>query len=170
MPWCPNCKSEYREGFDKCNDCGEKLVDEIKEDNEIKERIDDKVALLMNVRDHREADIIESLLKEEGILLFQRHKAIGDYMKVYMGSSKFGLDLFVLSKDLDRAKEIVENVRDTRLEDLDMDNSVDGYAEEYEDLEVKREKQRNVFRVLIIIPIIFILILTLLARVLDWFY
>lgn len=28
MPWCPKCKSEYREGFTVCSDCGSELVDE----------------------------------------------------------------------------------------------------------------------------------------------
>ena len=28
MPWCPKCKSEYREGFTVCVDCGCQLVDE----------------------------------------------------------------------------------------------------------------------------------------------
>ena len=28
MPWCPKCKSEYREGFTVCADCGGALVDE----------------------------------------------------------------------------------------------------------------------------------------------
>lgn len=27
MPWCPNCKSEYREGFTLCADCGAALVE-----------------------------------------------------------------------------------------------------------------------------------------------
>lgn len=26
MPWCPQCGSEYREGFDRCSDCGAELV------------------------------------------------------------------------------------------------------------------------------------------------
>ncbi len=28
MPWCPKCKSEYREGFTVCADCGSELIDE----------------------------------------------------------------------------------------------------------------------------------------------
>lgn len=28
MPWCPKCKTEYREGFTVCADCGSKLVED----------------------------------------------------------------------------------------------------------------------------------------------
>ncbi len=28
MPWCPKCKTEYREGFTVCADCGSELVKE----------------------------------------------------------------------------------------------------------------------------------------------
>lgn len=27
MPWCPKCKSEYRQGFTVCSDCGSALVE-----------------------------------------------------------------------------------------------------------------------------------------------
>lgn len=29
MPWCPNCKDEYRAGIKVCADCGAELVDEL---------------------------------------------------------------------------------------------------------------------------------------------
>ena len=29
MPFCPNCKYEYRPDIDKCPDCGERLVEEL---------------------------------------------------------------------------------------------------------------------------------------------
>lgn len=32
MPWCPKCKSEYREGFTVCADCGSPLVEEDQSD------------------------------------------------------------------------------------------------------------------------------------------
>ena len=39
MPWCPNCKTEYREGIKVCADCGAALVAELKEEAErVRER------------------------------------------------------------------------------------------------------------------------------------
>lgn len=32
MPWCPNCKSEYQEGFTVCSDCGADLVESLEEE------------------------------------------------------------------------------------------------------------------------------------------
>ena len=34
MPWCPNCKAEYQEGFTECSDCGVPLVDSIEKEIE----------------------------------------------------------------------------------------------------------------------------------------
>lgn len=31
MPWCPNCKYEYKEGITVCADCGAELVDSLEE-------------------------------------------------------------------------------------------------------------------------------------------
>ena len=40
MPWCPNCKNEYREGITECADCGVELVDELpEEEDEYKEPV-----------------------------------------------------------------------------------------------------------------------------------
>jgi hypothetical protein len=35
--FCPVCKSEYREGFTKCSDCGVDLVKQLANDSEAKE-------------------------------------------------------------------------------------------------------------------------------------
>ncbi len=32
MPWCPKCKTEYREGFSVCADCGSELVEKLAEE------------------------------------------------------------------------------------------------------------------------------------------
>lgn len=43
MPWCPKCKSEYREGFTVCADCGCELVEE--------EQVDERVSLTFGDED-----------------------------------------------------------------------------------------------------------------------
>lgn len=37
MPWCPNCKEEYQEGYTECNDCKIALVDSLEKAAEIYE-------------------------------------------------------------------------------------------------------------------------------------
>ncbi len=32
MPWCPNCKAEYQEGYTECSDCGVALVESLEEE------------------------------------------------------------------------------------------------------------------------------------------
>ncbi|MCM1214357.1 MAG: TFIIB-type zinc ribbon-containing protein [Lachnospiraceae bacterium] len=58
MPWCPKCKSEYREGFTVCADCGCALVEE--------EQIDERVTLTFGDEDQMKA--LEAFLKSEQIL------------------------------------------------------------------------------------------------------
>ena len=37
MPWCPKCKSEYREGITTCVDCKVELVDDLQSVKEVEE-------------------------------------------------------------------------------------------------------------------------------------
>ena len=58
MPWCPKCKSEYREGFTVCADCGCELVEE--------EQVDERVTLTFGDEDQMKA--LEAFLKSNQIL------------------------------------------------------------------------------------------------------
>ena len=31
MPWCPNCKTEYQDGYTVCSDCGSTLVESLEQ-------------------------------------------------------------------------------------------------------------------------------------------
>lgn len=57
MPWCPKCKSEYREGFTVCADCGCGLVEE--------EQLDERVSLTFGDEDQMKA--LEAFLKSNQI-------------------------------------------------------------------------------------------------------
>lgn len=58
MPWCPKCKSEYREGFTVCADCGCELVQE--------EQTDERVTLTFG--DEEQMKALEAFLKSNQIL------------------------------------------------------------------------------------------------------
>lgn len=50
MPFCPDCRSEYREGFRRCSDCGAELVRELPDKpgtslGKLPDNIDELVAL-----------------------------------------------------------------------------------------------------------------------------
>lgn len=58
MPWCPRCKSEYREGFTICADCGCELVEE--------EQMVERVTLTFG--DEEQMKALEAFLKSNQIL------------------------------------------------------------------------------------------------------
>jgi len=106
MPWCPNCKLEYREGYERCNDCDVELVKELKnEETPVAEY--DKEAFLITVITDIEASIIESKLKLYDIPVLRKYKNAGGYLTIFMGATPFGIDLYVPSKSLGRAEEII---------------------------------------------------------------
>ena len=59
MPWCPNCKTEYREGVKKCADCGSVLVAELK--------AEDDTSRLCLIRDEQVTEKLLSYLEYSGI-------------------------------------------------------------------------------------------------------
>jgi hypothetical protein len=116
MPWCPKCKTEYREGFTVCSDCGSPLVEAMKEDRP-EDCIDEKTdslnepARLMQVGNEYEADNIIALLAGEGIPAYISHKGSGQYLSITMGMSNMGVDIFVPKSALQQAKEILADAK-----------------------------------------------------------
>lgn len=66
-------------------------------------------ALLKNVADEQEAVLVESILKGEGISVLRKYKEGGDFTRVYMGISRFGIDLFVPEEAASFAKELLDS-------------------------------------------------------------
>ena len=117
MPYCANCKIEYREGFTVCSDCGALLVD----DNPMSEGVakeipvfDDTPVFLCSLEDGYKADIVLSLLESFGIPVLIKRRGAGKNLSNLMGGSLLGSvfsgkdDVYVPAKLLATAREIIQ--------------------------------------------------------------
>lgn len=116
MPWCPHCRTEYREGFTTCADCGMDLVETLPPSKE------DQIAafaarcnaepldpvILFEALDHMQTALAEQLLEEAGIASYHQGREAGGFLDVAAGYSVFGNDLYVDRKDLERAREVLD--------------------------------------------------------------
>ncbi|HYE80548.1 MAG TPA: DUF2007 domain-containing protein [Clostridia bacterium] len=92
-------------------------------------------AFVSNVADEQEADMVESVLGAEGIPVQRKHKEAGGYLEVYMGMSRYGIDLFVPEEALELAKGILN------AEAIDMPEEIG--SEEVKKAAVKYEVKRR---------------------------
>lgn len=67
----------------------------------------DREEFLLNVPDDIEARIIESKLKLYGIPVMRKYRGSSAYVNLYAGNTVFGIDLYVPSRALEAAKEII---------------------------------------------------------------
>jgi len=134
MPWCPKCKYEFEDGFTKCNGCDVSLINENPEKEEHQSQVLDTEVLLKSVSNEMEASIIESKLSEYGIPVLKKHKESGAYLGLLMGGDPFGLDLFVPSKSLEKAKDIIKS--------NDVDNDLKEVLQEQQKIAEEKESEK----------------------------
>ena len=67
-----------------------------------------KLKLLTTVSDFTESQMIVGLLKDEGIPVLVKDLGLGGFMKVTMGYTVFGRELYVSETDFERAAELVK--------------------------------------------------------------
>jgi hypothetical protein len=102
--FCPKCKSEYREGFYKCADCGIDLVDQLPQD------VEDEVCyadLIEVFSTYQQGDIafIKSVFDGEGI----RYFFSGESTTLMVGAGAYAR-LLVKEEEAGRAKEILQEL------------------------------------------------------------
>ena len=131
MSWCPKCKAEYQTGIDSCNDCQENLVASLPE-NETEPT--NTESFLLVVKDELEAGIIAAKLGEAGIPVLKKHPGTGEYLTLYMGYTPFGIELYVPTKALEAARELIAIERIVEAEVAAENN-----LEEIEELEAETE-------------------------------
>ena len=164
MPWCPECREEYREGFEKCGVCNTELVSSLEEETN-NYRDDVKEVFLTSVGNELEAVMVESQLQLHGIPVLKKHKGAGEYLSISRGMSNLGIDLFVPSPMLENAKEIIIGVNNGGLEMCDSDNTEEESSNDWED-EYRKKRQRRVL-LIILVPLITTFLLLMIINIMQ---
>jgi hypothetical protein len=110
--YCPNCGSEYREGFYECADCGVALTAEPPAPPAV-EQVREPVAIL-ETGDPAEVAFVESLLQNAGIPVFKKGEGLQDLFG--LGRMGVGFNpivgpivLLVPAEDAEAAVELLES-------------------------------------------------------------
>ena len=104
MPFCPGCRTEYREGMTRCGECDLELVAELPGTEDESNRKVLQLVELASFTTASEAEMIQELLEGNGIPTIIR----GDTDPIGPTSGAEPATLLVEQHDLARAREIYE--------------------------------------------------------------
>lgn len=132
---CPNCRVEFVDGTAVCTDCQTPLVkkEELKKGTMDLNKEGDGVEMLTSVSDHLEAALLQGILENHGIPSYSLDRESGSYMRVCMGFSLFGEDIYVRSSDAWAAHECLEEWEAVK-ESGDLNDSNSGEAAVWQEL------------------------------------
>lgn len=104
MPWCPICRTEYRRGFEQCSDCRVPLVEELEQFPVKKGQQIDDWSFLLETNNEYEVEVIVSLLAANSIPVLRKDQGAGGYLRIYMGMTNLGTELYVPRSQLEEAQ------------------------------------------------------------------
>jgi hypothetical protein len=107
-PFCPHCRSEYRQGFKTCSDCGTDLVEDLPPVADNKEETGAEMVSVFDAPDQMSALAVSALLDENGIRATIKSEQIPMYDGVAMMLFPKWGQVMVLENQLDKAKELIE--------------------------------------------------------------
>lgn len=103
---------------------------------------EDDLVLLTRARSTVESEMLQELLRQEGIpVLMRENEDVGSYLKIYMGFSMFGESLYVRRADYARASQLLASLRESDLQTVEEQALCDD-AEQY-DLEQDAQWQET---------------------------
>lgn len=108
MPYCADCRMEYREGSERCADCGAVLVAGPMGDRP--EPADENWQVLMRVGREQNASIIHGLLRSHGISCEVVNKALSE-MPVPSASSSY-FEVWVPGESAEKARALLNEARE----------------------------------------------------------
>lgn len=107
-------------------------------------------SFVKNVADDQEAVLVESVLETENIPVQRKYKEAGYYMEVYMGISKYGIDLYVPDNALELAKGLLES----EMMDMPEETGTEEAAKDAQRYETKRRSIVWVILLYLFLPVI----------------
>jgi len=104
--FCPKCKSEYREGFSTCADCGVDLIKELpSEEEEEFEYVELTTIAETNSFNFGTIAIAKSILNSEGIKYY-----INDSIQNFIPGAISFIQIQVPISDAENAKELLKDI------------------------------------------------------------
>ena len=105
MPYCPNCRYEYRPDVKACPDCRETLVDALPDEPELK---DPNLVCVASYPFDIDAQQAKLRLQSHGIqsVLVNEVMSQTDLILVFADG---GVRVMVRKEDLDKAREVLES-------------------------------------------------------------
>ena len=105
MPFCPNCRSEYRSGFTRCSECDVELVDSLAEENAVEpDQSEWDMVEAGTFPDPQQAQMIQELLENNGIMSILQ----SDFNAGTGAFTASPNSLLVREADLPKARELYE--------------------------------------------------------------
>lgn len=105
MPFCPNCRMEYRSGILRCSDCDIDLVESLPDESAADEAAEDmELVEVAHFATIAEADMAKEMLEANGLRTIVR----GEVDPIGATSGAAPITLLVEEKDLERAEEIYD--------------------------------------------------------------
>jgi hypothetical protein len=144
--FCPNCGSEYGEGFTVCSTCNVPLV------NELRRQIEPEFIRFVTVYKTGDPAFIafaKSILGSEGINYYFKGEGIQDLFAGGRLGTGYNpvigpVEIQVDEKDVEKAKELLNQIEKGEFENLETDAEYD-HAEKVEDSGAKRHSFRDLF-------------------------
>ena len=105
----------------------------------LRDKTHDEWALLKNVAEGYELDLITSMLAQLNIPVQKKSRGAGAYTSVYMGMSITGYDIYVPANRLLEARELLENIEPLETDlmeeaEVEVLDEPSGYILRYRDL------------------------------------
>ena len=178
MPWCPKCKSEYREGFAECATCHVPLVDSLPEEDEIQPQdavqpeqqeelpqFENPIAVYMADR-RVDAEMVRDMLADNGITAGMRQVMTQQSGAVSGRRARYGVEIVVDAGQTARARALIDEMKND-LENTPMDEDELARLAEEQAMETPEQpmEDNTSFKMLPVVAAVIVVALVLLYLV-----